>query len=103
VCLCHARLDRIALRGKAFCVTARCAGHIGSKARNEVELHRLGSDAGGDSAGVIYPLLGTGKLSGINSQHYRRHVLERIADHAINRADELLHWVVAHRIADDTQ
>jgi transposase len=59
----------------------------------------LGSDAGGDSAAVIYTLIGTAKLGGINPQHYLRHVLERIADHPINRIDELLPWAVADQIA----
>jgi hypothetical protein len=59
----------------------------------------LGSDNGGNSAAVIYTLIGTAKLNGINPQHYLRYVLERIADHKINRIDELLPWVVAARIA----
>ena len=63
----------------------------------------LGSDAGGDSAAVIYTLIGTAKLNGINPQHYLRYVLERIAEHKVNRIDELLPWAVADRIAADTQ
>jgi transposase len=59
----------------------------------------LGSDNGGHSAAVIYTLIGTAKLNGINPQHYLRYVLERIADHKINRIDELLPWVVAAKIA----
>jgi len=47
---------------------------------------------------VIYTLLGTAKLNGINPQLYLRHVLERIADHPINRIDELLPWVVAPQL-----
>jgi hypothetical protein len=58
----------------------------------------LGSDVGGQSAAVIYTLLGTAKLSGINPQLYLRHVLERIADHPSNRIDELLPWVVAPQL-----
>jgi hypothetical protein len=58
----------------------------------------LGSDSGGQSAAVIYTLLGTAKLNGINPQLYLRHVLERIADHPINRIDELLPWVVAPQL-----
>ena len=46
-------------------------------------------------AAVMYTLLGTVKLNGINRQRDLRHVLERIAYHPINRIDELLPWVVA--------
>ncbi|TDP62592.1 IS66 family transposase [Roseateles toxinivorans] len=58
----------------------------------------LGSDAGGNSAAVIYTLIGTAKLNGINPQHYLRYVLERIADHKANRIDDLLPWVVADQM-----
>ena len=55
----------------------------------------LGSNAGGESAAVIYTLLGSARLNGIDPQRYLRHVLERIAEHPINRIDELLPWAVA--------
>ena len=51
-----------------------------------------GSDAGGERAALIYSLLGTAKLNGINPQAYLAEVLTRIADHPINRIDELLPW-----------
>jgi transposase len=60
----------------------------------------LGSDAGGHTAAVIYTLLGTAKLNGINPQRYLHYVLERIADHPSNRIDELLPWAVAEKLAD---
>jgi transposase len=53
-----------------------------------------GSDAGGERAASIYTLLGTAKLNGIDPEGYLRAVLERIADHPINRIDELLPWNV---------
>jgi hypothetical protein len=54
-----------------------------------------GSDQGGERAAAIYSLLGTAKLNGLDPELYLRHVLERIADHPINRLDDLLPWNVA--------
>lgn len=54
-----------------------------------------GSDAGGERAAAIYSLIGTAKLNDIDPEAYLRYVLERIADHPINRIDELLPWNVA--------
>jgi len=51
-----------------------------------------GSDAGGEHAAAIYSLLGTAKLNGHNPEAFLREVLTRIADHPINRVDELLPW-----------
>lgn len=53
-----------------------------------------GSDAGGERAAAIYSLIGTAKLNDIDPEAYLRYVLERIADHPINRIDELLPWNV---------
>lgn len=52
----------------------------------------MGSDAGGERAAAIYSLLETAKLNGLDPQAYLRDVLARIADHPINRIDELLPW-----------
>jgi transposase len=54
-----------------------------------------GADSGGERAAAMYTLLETAKLNGLNPEAYLRHVLERIADHPINRIDELLPWNVA--------
>lgn len=54
-----------------------------------------GSDGGGESAAAIYSLLGSAKLNGIDPESYLRNVLSRIADHPINRIEELLPWHVA--------
>ncbi len=53
-----------------------------------------GSDAGGERAASMYTLIGTCKLTGIDPEAYLRHVFERIANHPINRIDELLPWNV---------
>jgi transposase len=58
----------------------------------------LGSDVGGHSAAVIYTLIGSAKLNGIDPQRYLTYVLERIAGHPINRIDELLPWAVASKL-----
>ena len=54
-----------------------------------------GSDAGGERAAAIYSLIGTAKLNGIDPEAYLRDVLSRIADHPINRIEELLPWNLA--------
>jgi transposase len=54
-----------------------------------------GSDAGGLRAANIYSLVGSALLNAMDPYLYLRHVLERIADHPINRIEELLPWNVA--------
>jgi len=51
-----------------------------------------GSDDGGERAAAIYTLLGTAKLNDLNPESYLRYVLERIADHPINKIEDLLPW-----------
>jgi len=54
-----------------------------------------GSDAGGERAAVFYSLIGSARLNGLNPEAYLREVLTRIADHPINRIEELLPWNLA--------
>lgn len=54
-----------------------------------------GSDAGGERAAAIYSLIGTAKLNAVDPDAWLRHVLTHIADHPINRIEELLPWNVA--------
>ena len=61
-----------------------------------------GSDAGGERAAAIYSLIGTAKLNGLDPEAYLRQVLERIADHPVNRIEELLPWHIAAELANLT-
>jgi transposase len=54
-----------------------------------------GSDRGGENAAAIYSLIGTSKLNGLDPENYLRNVLSRIAEHPINRIEELLPWNLA--------
>lgn len=51
-----------------------------------------GADSGGERAAAIYSLVETAKLNGLDPEAYLRQVLACIADHPINRIDELLPW-----------
>jgi transposase len=51
-----------------------------------------GSDAGGRRAAVMYSLIETAKLNGVNPHHYLTDVLTRIADHPARQIAELLPW-----------
>lgn len=53
-----------------------------------------GSDAGGDRAAMMYSLLNTAKLNGLDPEAYLTHVLSTIAEHPVNRVHELLPWNV---------
>ena len=54
----------------------------------------VGADSGGERAAAIYSLIGSAKLNDLDPQAYLRFVLERIAQHPINRIDEFLPWNV---------
>jgi len=52
----------------------------------------MGSDNGGKSAAIAYTLIETAKLNGVDPQVWLTDVLGRIADHKINRINELRPW-----------
>jgi len=54
-----------------------------------------GSNAGGERAAAMYSLIGTAKLNGIDPEAYLSDVLARIADHPINRIEQLLPWNIS--------
>ena len=52
----------------------------------------IGSERGGKSAAIAYTLIESAKLNGVDPEGWLTDVLDRIADHKINRIDELLPW-----------
>lgn len=51
-----------------------------------------GSDRGGQRAAVMYSLIVTAKMNGVDPQAWLADVLARIADHPAHRLDDLLPW-----------
>ena len=51
-----------------------------------------GSDRGGQRAAVMYSLIVTAKMNGVNPQTWLANILARIADHPVQRLDDLLPW-----------
>jgi transposase len=82
--------------------------NIAERALRAVALGRknylfAGSDAGGERAAIIYSLIGSAKLNGLDPEAYLREVLTRIADHPITRIEELLPWNIAASRRDASQ
>jgi transposase len=55
----------------------------------------MGSEGGGKASSIAYTLIETAKLNGVDPQAWLTDVLGRIAEHKINRLDELLPWAYA--------
>jgi transposase len=60
----------------------------------------LGSDAGGERAAILYTVLESAKLNGLDPQTWLADVIDRMAiGHPINRLAELLPWNGQPKIA----
>lgn len=52
----------------------------------------VGSDGGGKAAAILYTLIETAKMNGVNPQEWLTAVLNYIPDHSISKLDELMPW-----------
>lgn len=79
---------------------AEADNNIAENALRTVSLGRknflfFGSDHGGERGALLYSLIGTCKLNGVDPERYLHHVLDVIADWPVNRVSELLPWRIA--------
>nr|WP_242688254.1 IS66 family transposase [Photorhabdus stackebrandtii] len=51
-----------------------------------------GSDSGGERAAILYSLIGTCRLNGVDPEAWLRYVISHIADWPSNKVHELLPW-----------
>lgn len=75
----------------------RTPGYYDGRSERELALGRknwifAGSEGGGKAMAIAYTLIESAKLNDIDPQAWLTWVLARIADHKINRLDELLPW-----------
>ena len=77
--------------------------HLCEASHNRKNYLFFGSDAGGERAAAIYSLVETAKLNGLDPEAYLRDVFERIAEHPINRIEELLPWNLTQSEANPAQ
>ncbi|WP_442041562.1 IS66 family transposase [Pseudogemmobacter sp. W21_MBD1_M6] len=52
----------------------------------------MGSKRGGDAAAIAYTLIETCRMNSVDPEAWLRWVLARVADHKINRLDDLMPW-----------
>src|SRR6266567_5116051 len=57
-----------------------------------------GSDAGAERAAILYSLIATARLNGLDPEAYLRYVLTRVGEHPIKRIEDLLPWNVAGKL-----
>jgi transposase len=62
----------------------------------------MGADSGGQRAASLYSLIGTAKLNGLDPAFYLRTILAMIAEHPINRIQEILPWNVSASLQADS-
>jgi len=76
---------------------AEADNNIAENALRMVSLGRknflfFGSDHGGERGALLYSLICTCKLNGVDPERYLQHVLYVIADWPVNQVSELLPW-----------
>jgi hypothetical protein len=82
-------------------IVLRALSGCGERAYRSYKSRRFGgvdlemSERGGEWAAGMYSLIGTAKLNAIDPEAYLRFVPTHIAEHPINRVDELLPWSLA--------
>src|ERR1019366_7723973 len=75
--------------------SARKADEMDRKPQSRVpdtRHHDVASDRGGQRAAVMYSLIVTAKMNDVDPQAWLADVLARIAEHPVQKLDELLPW-----------
>lgn len=72
--------------------TTRRSGRCAGLALGRKSWLFAGSDRGGERAAAIYSLVVTAKLNDIDPQAWFADVLARIAEHPVQKLDDLLPW-----------
>lgn len=87
-------LNEYCRNGRVEIDNNRCENALREVALGRRNYMFFGSDGGGDSAAVMYSLIGSCKLNGIEPEAWLRHVISVINTWPANRVKELLPWNV---------
>ena len=76
-----------------ICLSDKCRRTSAARHRSRPEvLVFCGSDRGGDRAALMYSMIVIAKMNDVDPQAWLADVLARIAEHPVQRLDELLLW-----------
>jgi transposase len=94
-----AMVSRVMYRARWTAHSSFCSRRIAPTTLGRRNWTFLGSDSGGDRAAIVFTLIQSCKLNGVNPEAYLADLIGRVGDHPASRLDQLLPWNWTARVA----